>query len=150
MIALIGFVFAMVAFVRSLRERLLLVAAAMLVVGYGHVLALVSSIDASSASGNPVAVLGLLVLGRMATPHEGESALVLGSLVGRYPLAASAVFVLVSAVAFASVAFRARRMHPETADAQRLIALTNALLALALVDGLLFAIGLLARALLRD
>jgi hypothetical protein len=150
MIALIGFVFAMVALVRSLRERLLLVAGATLVVGYGHVLALVSSIDALRASGNPVAVLGVLVLGRLAPPHEGRSALVLGSLVGRYPLAANAVFVVVSALAFASVAVRSRRMHPETADAQRLTGLTNALLALALVDGLLFAIGLLARALLRD
>ncbi|MEJ7727665.1 MAG: hypothetical protein WKG00_00450 [Polyangiaceae bacterium] len=73
--ALLGLVFVVLAFARSLRARLLLAAAAMAILGCGHVLSLWSSIDGWTASGNPIAVLGALVLGRTGLSHEGAVSL---------------------------------------------------------------------------
>ena len=151
MLAAIGFVFAVIACTRALRERLFWVVGATFLVGCCHVLAFVTSFHSLRASGNPVAVLGLLVLGRIALPRAtpADSVTTAASWLADHPLAANALLVLVSAVTFARLDHRMKPLHPDTAEARRLAALTNALLAVALVDGLLFAIGLLARALLR-
>ena len=150
MIALFGLVFVVLAFARSIRVRSLLAAVATAVVGCGHVLSLWSSIEAWTASGNPVAVLGALVLGRTGLAHEPTHAPAAVALVGGHPLVANAAFVVLSSVSFACLEVRLKQLHPETEDAKRLAALTNALLAVALVDGLLFAIGLVARVLVGD
>ncbi len=150
MIALAGLVFVVLAFARSIRVRSALAAVATAGVGCGHVLSLWSSIDAWTASGNPVAVLGALVLGRTGLPHASTDVPAPVALAGNHPLVANAAFVVLAAVPFAFLEVRLKELHPETEEAKRLASLTNALLGLALIDGLLFAIGLLARVLVRD
>jgi len=150
MIALFGLVFVVLAFARSIRVRSILAAMATAVVGCGHVLSLWSSVDAWTASGNPVAVLGALVLGRTGLAHESAHAPAAVAVVGGYPLVANAVFLVLALVPFAALEAQLKQLHPETEKARRLAALTNALLGLALVDALLFSIGLLARVLVRE
>jgi hypothetical protein len=147
MAALLGLVFVVLAFVRSLRARSPLAAAAMALVGCGHVLSLWSSIEGWTASGNPIAVLGALVLGRTGLVHEASGVPAFVALFARYPLIANVAFVLLSALPFATLERRLDRLHPDSDRARRLVALTQALLGAALVDGLLLATALLARAL---
>ena len=150
MLALLGLGLVIVAFIRSVRGRFFFGAVVALAVGYGHLVATWASIATLLESGNPIAALAIPVLGRTALAYEGQSALVLGAFVGRFPIVASAVFALLSMVAWRTLEVRVKSLHPDTADAQRMTRLASAFLAVALVDGLFVGIGLLARALLDD
>jgi hypothetical protein len=122
----------------------------MTILGCGHVLSLWGSMDGWAASGNPIAALGALVLGRTGLVHDAAGVPAFVAIFARHPLVANAAFVLLSAVPFATLERRLDQLHPDGDPARRLVALTQALLGAGLVDGLLLATALLAGALVGE